>query len=57
MTTIVIAETTARMIPTSPAERRPPLGQQLELLHKMARRAFSEEYDREFALNSDQQGS
>jgi uncharacterized membrane protein len=35
----------------APAERRPPLRRQLELLRNMGSRAFSEQYDREFALD------
>jgi uncharacterized membrane protein len=41
----------------APVERRPPLLQQLELLRKMAWRAFPEQYDKQFALDADQQGS
>ena len=39
----------------APAERRPPLRRQLELLRNMGSRAFSEQYDREFALDLGQQ--
>jgi uncharacterized membrane protein len=39
----------------APAERRPPLDRQLELLRNMASRAFSEKYDREYALDLGQQ--
>jgi uncharacterized membrane protein len=39
----------------APADRLPPLGRQLELLRKMAADAFSEEYDREIALDGRQQ--
>jgi uncharacterized membrane protein len=39
----------------APAERRPPLDRQLDLLRKMGSRAFSEQYDREFALDLGQQ--
>jgi uncharacterized membrane protein len=39
----------------APAERRPPLDRQLELLRNMASRAFSEQYDREYALDLGQQ--
>jgi uncharacterized membrane protein len=39
----------------APAERRPPLDRQLELLRNMASRAFSEQYDREYALDLRQQ--
>jgi uncharacterized membrane protein len=41
----------------APTERRPPAQRQLELLRNMARRAFSEEYDREFALPLHQEQS
>jgi uncharacterized membrane protein len=34
----------------APVERQPPLDRQLELLRNMATLAFSEQYDREFAL-------
>jgi uncharacterized membrane protein len=34
----------------APVERKPPLDRQLELLRNMATLAFSEQYDREFAL-------
>jgi uncharacterized membrane protein len=42
----------------APAERRPPLNRQLELLRNMGSRTFSEQYDREFALQpaSDEPG-
>jgi uncharacterized membrane protein len=39
----------------APAERLPPLDRQLELLRNMASRAFSEQYDREYALDLGQQ--
>jgi uncharacterized membrane protein len=39
----------------APAERLPPLDRQLELLRNMASRAFSEQYDREYALYLGQQ--
>jgi uncharacterized membrane protein len=39
----------------APLARRPALERQLDLLCKLAERAFSEQYDREFALNLDQQ--
>jgi uncharacterized membrane protein len=48
---IVMLEDLAGVAPT---ERRPPLDQQLELLRNIASRAFSEQYDREFALDLDQ---
>jgi len=35
----------------APAQRLPPLERQLELLRNMASRAFSEQYDREYALD------
>ena len=45
---VVMLEDLAAVAPT---ERRPPLDQQLELLRNIASRAFSEQYDREFALD------
>jgi uncharacterized membrane protein len=39
----------------APPERRPPVNRQLELLRNMGSRAFSEQYDREFALDLGQQ--
>jgi uncharacterized membrane protein len=48
---VVMLEDLAAVAPT---ERRPPLDQQLELLRNIASRAFSEQYDREFALDLDQ---
>ena len=43
------------LLAVAPAQRRPPIQRQLELLRNMAHRAFSEEYDREFALLLHQQ--
>ena len=39
----------------APPERRPAIRRQLELLRNMGSRAFSEQYDREFALDPGQQ--